>query len=86
PLPRSRKASMADSLNCVVYLLMKNTPEVGWVSNFWGALHRRCPGGRGLVLDGGGIAKEISSGKTKNPADLSASGIIFSFTRIPSPE
>ncbi|MDB6141083.1 MAG: hypothetical protein JWP80_127 [Pseudomonas sp.] len=29
---------MADSLNCIVYLRMKNTPEVGWVSNFWGAL------------------------------------------------
>jgi len=36
---RSRKAVMADSLNCFEYLPMKNTPEIGWVSNFWGAVH-----------------------------------------------
>jgi integrase len=26
------------SLNCFEYLPMKNTPEIGWVSNFWGAV------------------------------------------------
>src|SRR5437868_5238250 len=36
--PDSYSTAM-DTLNCSVYLLMKNTPKVGSMSNFWGAVH-----------------------------------------------
>jgi hypothetical protein len=26
-------------LNCSSYFVMKNTPKVGFMSNFWGAVH-----------------------------------------------
>ncbi|PTQ69634.1 hypothetical protein C8K61_108284, partial [Pseudomonas sp. GV071] len=57
-------AVTADSLNCVVYLLMKNAPEVGLVSNFWGALQTAFKCGRGFSRE----AFDLHGGKDQRPA------------------
>ncbi|WP_217482361.1 hypothetical protein, partial [Achromobacter ruhlandii] len=39
--PPDKYRLTALSLNCSSYFVMKNTPKIGLMSNFWGAVHGR---------------------------------------------